>query len=141
MTLTEITRAVAELRTMTAPARRAAAAALVPALARIAADDGIQEDGRTALLLRTLRAVAPSTARDVEGRPDTPAAALAALMAALEADRRPGRPPKGTAHTVRVDDDTWARVQDLAAQWRVSESEAAARLIEKGLDGSDGTSY
>lgn len=131
MTLTELTRAVGNLRNLPALERRAAVVELQPELANLFADERVAADTRVNLVTRALRAIAPRAPR-----PSNPDEAFVALQMAIDADRKPGRPAEGSPHTIRVPDEVWNAVRAKATAEGVSESKAAAMLLADGLAGN-----
>lgn len=131
MNLTELTRQVGALRGMPAAAAAGIVASIIDDLTDVAHDDRIDDDTAAGLLTRALRAIHPHTERPAHRH-----AALDALRIALADGPRPqGRPAKGPARTVRAAEDVWAEVDEYAAVWGVSQSDAAAELIVRGLSG------
>ncbi len=124
--LADLSRQVAALRGRPVAEAAAVVADLVDDLANVAADERVEADTATGLITRALRAIRPRAARPADRH-----AALAALRQAVaEGPRPPHRPAVGSPRTVRVDDGVWATVGDYAARRGLSESAAAAELLD-----------
>lgn len=105
-----LTEAIARLRALPADERRDAVTQLLPDLERIAVHPRVAEQTRLDLATRALRAVVPRAAR-----PANVAEAMAAVHAAVAAGvRGRGRPAIGPATTVRLTEDTYAWLDEVA---------------------------